>query len=128
MNNQVQGKIVMIKEAVTYSEKFTAQSVIIQTEQDYGNVLELQFSNERIKLVDNLNIGDVKIFNININGREWQKDNQSEKKYFVSLNCWSFDKVEDLSKTPTASQEGIPRQVLEDEISNDIEMDDDLPF
>ena len=97
---------------------FKKAGVVIETDEKYPQILHVEFYNDSIsKLMDKFAVGDVVSVKINIKGREWTSPS-GETRYFTSLNGWEISKY-----ISSGGTDGIPRQVLEDEIGQD-----DMPF
>lgn len=124
MNNQLIGYVRDIQETKVISEKFSVQSVIIETDDKYPQHMPIQFVNDQINLVNRLNIGDKVEFNININGREYANKKTGEIGHFISLQCWSFNLLgqESVPNVPNSTES----QILEEGVLNS--EDDDFPF
>ena len=120
MSSQIQGVVKNINETKVISEKFKVQIVVIETEDQYPQTLAIQFVNDKIKIVDKLNIGDKADFNININGREYTNKSTGEVGHFISLNCWSF--------TPIVKKMGNIESRFQEEAINNMTEDSDMPF
>ena len=115
---EVTGKIKLIRETKTYGEKgFRKREVIVTTDEQYPQELQLEFVQDKCDLLDSYNVGnDVKI-SINLRGREWINP-QGEAVYFNTIQGWRIEKVDG------ESSESLP------EVGNDLKEEDpnDLPF
>ena len=83
---EVIGKVIEIFDVKRITEKFSKRSVVIETDDQYPQVLEVEFGNDRMKLVDKLSVGRTVAISINIRGRKWSGPNGD--KYFITLDGW----------------------------------------
>ncbi|HAD59948.1 MAG TPA: hypothetical protein DCG12_11945 [Planctomycetaceae bacterium] len=92
-NGKVEGKVHFIDETKTYGQKgFRKRLVVI--EQDNGrftNYLPMEFIQDACDAVDQLSVGVEVEINYRLSGRKWQRDEQSEVKYFLSAEAMGFE-------------------------------------
>lgn len=119
---KIAGTIKSIGTLKQITEKFAKAEIVVETNEKYPQSLLVEFPNTTADLLANFGEGDLVEVSVNLRGRKWTNP-QGEEKYFMSLSAWA---IYPLGEKVPASQEGIPRQVLEDEIGS--EEDDDLPF
>ena len=124
---ELQGKIKLIDETKTFgSNGFRKRELVITTEEQYPQVIMIEFVQDKTDLLNNYKVGqDVKV-SINVRGREWVNP-QGETKYFNSIQGW---RVENLSQ---AAGNGVmppmpPAQAFEPANDFNEEEHDDLPF
>ena len=91
---ELTGKLVIKYDIQQISEKFKKREFVIKTDDKYPQFITLQLVNDKCGLIDPVSFGDDMTVQININGREYQKDGQT--KYFNSIEAW---KIEAKSKT-----------------------------
>ena len=122
---EVRGKIKLIGETKTFGNNgFRKREVVITTDEQYPQFLNIEFIQEKTELLDNFNVGDEVEIAINLRGREWISP-QGETKYFNSIRGWR------ISKLNTEVSQEIPPPVddnFEPDNSFDDEIDNDLPF
>lgn len=89
---ELTGKIKKIDETKTFgSSGFRKREMVITTDEQYPQMLMIEFVQDKCELLDNLNIGeDVKI-SINLRGREWINP-EGQAKYFNSIQGWRVEK------------------------------------
>ena len=93
-NLSVEGKLKRIHDEQVISDRFKKREFVIETEEQYPQVLMFQLVQDKTNLIDQFSIGDkVEIF-FNLRGREWQKDPSAEIKVFNTLDAWRIQKVE----------------------------------
>lgn len=120
---EVTGRIKEVKQTQVISEKFQKREFVVTTPEEYPQHIQLEVINDKCALLDNLNVGDNVKCSINIRGREWTNP-EGVVKYFNTLQAWRIEQVGgSFEPNLNTKTDGIPRQVLEDEIGSD-----DLPF
>ena len=120
-NLSIEGKVKRILDEQVISERFKKREFVIETEEQYPQVLVFQLAQDKTNLIDPLNVGDkIEVF-FNLRGREWQKEPSSEIRVFNTLDAWRIQKVESM---PSQNEDGAPSE-------NPVEAagpEDDLPF
>ena len=82
---------------------FEKRDLVIVTEEQYPQMIIIQFTQQRCDLLDSLQVGqNVKVY-INIRGREWTNP-QGETKYFNTIEGW---KIEVIQTTNVANQQPV---------------------
>lgn len=125
---ELQGTVKKLSEAQTFASGFQKREMVLLTQEQYPQPINIEFLSDKINLLDNLHEGDQVKVGINIRGREWTSP-QGEVKYFNSITGWRVEKVtesaqEPVSATPSAAP--TPSAVNENPFAEDT--DDDLPF
>ena len=111
------GAIKVINDTVQVTEKFAKREfVVTDSSSMYPQDISFQAVQDKCSMLDGYSEGDQVEVSFNLNGRSWQKDADSEVKYFNSLNAWRIEKV------GGAVQQGQP---MIEPISAE---DSDLPF
>lgn len=88
----VTGVVHLIEETKTYGSKGFRKRLVV-LEQDKGsftNFVPVEFTRDSCDAVDELNEGDEVEISYRLNGRRWQKDANSEVKFFVNVEATSF--------------------------------------
>jgi hypothetical protein len=120
-NLSIEGKVKRILDEQVISERFKKREFVIETEEQYPQVLVFQLAQDKTNLIDPLNVGDkIEVF-FNLRGREWQKEPSSEIRVFNTLDAWRIQKVESIT---SQNEAGDPSE-------NPVEAagpEDDLPF
>ena len=82
----VQGTIHLIEETKTFGQKgFRKRLVVLeQALERFTNYIPLDFIRDGCDAVDQLSVGDVIEVTYRLSGRKWQRDANSEVKYFLS--------------------------------------------
>ena len=125
---EVKGKIKLITDTKTYGTNgFRKREVVIVTDEQYPQFLNIEFTQEKTELLNNFNVGDEVEISINLRGREWVSP-QGETKYFNSINGWRITKINQ------ENSQDVPPPITDDfppaeEYKNDFDEEpDDLPF
>lgn len=114
---QVQGKIKEIFETQEVSEKFKKRELVVETNDQYPQLLLIQFTQKRCGLLSLYNIGDEIKVDINLRGRSWTNP-QGETKYFNTIEGWRIINA-------NGDAEQVTEQVTEQDETQD---EGDLPF
>mgnify|MGYP003407794537 FL=1 len=127
---ELQGTVKKITEIQTFASGFQKRELVLLTEEQYPQPINIEFLSDKIDLLDSVSEGENVKVGINIRGREWTSP-QGEVKYFNSITGWKIDKVKrendnhtakPYNETPkTESSKSPENPLVEDE-------DDDLPF
>tara|TARA_R110000787_G_scaffold188296_1_gene300092 strand:+ start:413 stop:751 length:339 start_codon:yes stop_codon:yes gene_type:complete len=87
---EVKGVLKNISEIQVISEKFKKRSVILQTIEKYPQLLEVNFVNEKVDLLNPYQIDQHVTIGINLRGNVWKKS-ETETRYFTEINGWRID-------------------------------------
>lgn len=111
------GKIKIIQEAKTFDSGFTKREMVVIVEDGrYPQEINLEFVQDKVSLLDNLQVGQEVTVTFDIRGREYNG------KYFNNLQGWKI-------ASPGAESElnsGADSPPPPDPIPSDF--DDDIPF
>ena len=89
---KIEGKVHVIEETKTYGQKGFRKRLVV-VEQDTGrftNYLPVEFIQDACDDVDQMSVGDNVEISFRLSGRKWQRDPQSETKYFLSAEATGF--------------------------------------
>ncbi len=113
----IKGKLVEIFDTVQITETFKKREFIIQDNKnpEYPEYIKIELIQDKVELLNALNVGDEINVLINIKGRKWE-DKEGNIKYFNSIQGWKIE-----------SERGNMNQENEQENINQ-DSDDDLPF
>jgi hypothetical protein len=96
-NATLRGIVHLIEDTKTFGQKgFRKRTVVL--EQNLGrftNYIPLDFIGDACDSADALSVGDDITVNYRLSGRKWQRDPQSEVKYFLSAEALSFRRSND---------------------------------
>ncbi|MFM2095885.1 MAG: hypothetical protein RIS70_3009 [Planctomycetota bacterium] len=92
---KVRGIVHVIEPTKSYGQKgFRKRLVVIeQNNGRFTNYLPLEFTNDACDRVDEMQLGDDVEIAYRLTGRKWQRDPQSEVKYFLSAEAMQFKVV-----------------------------------
>ena len=125
---ELQGTIKKIGETQTFASGFQKRELVLLTEEQYPQPIQIDFLSDKIDLLNNVSEGESVKVGINIRGREW-KNPQGEVKYFNSITGWRIEKVSGENTNTEAPQPNTfekPAPITNDNPFGD--EDQDLPF
>jgi hypothetical protein len=67
--------------------------VLEQQDGRFSNYIPVEFTRDACSIADDMNVGDTVEVSYKLSGRKWQRDPQSEVKYFLSAEAISFKVV-----------------------------------
>lgn len=83
MSYQIKGKVKRVGESTQASDTFKYRDLIIETEDQYPQVVKLQFTQDRCDLLNPITPGQVVEVDFGISGKE-----MPDGKVFNNLNAW----------------------------------------
>ena len=114
---KIQGKLKVLNATQVVSEKFSKRDFVIETHDQYPQVVSFQITQDKCALLDAFAVGQECDVSFNLRGREWTSPG-GEVKYFNTLECWRIDKV---GSVPQATQPTATNTPSNEE-------ENDLPF
>jgi hypothetical protein len=116
----IKGTVKQVMDTVVVSEKFSKRDLIItdDSNEKYPQHIAIQFTQDRVSILDGLAPGDEVDVSINLRGREWTSPKDGVVKYFNTIEGWRIESAGSGSGAPQAS-------VGVDSNGNS---NDDLPF
>ena len=119
----VRGIVHVVEETKTYGQNgFRKRLVVLeQASERFTNYIPIEFTGDACDTADGLSQGQDVEFIYRLNGRRWQKDSQSEVKFFLNAEAVSY-KILD-SKTTSDSPAGDPNNAFAEAAQ-----DDEVPF
>ena len=96
-NASVTGQVHLIEPTKSFGQKgFRKRMVVLeQATGRFTNYLPMEFIADSCDLVDNLKVGDTVKVSYRLTGRKWQRDEQSEVKYFLSAEAMEYELIKD---------------------------------
>lgn len=89
----VTGEVVRVLEVkLTGENNFKTRSVHVKTEGQYPQVLDIQFTQGNVSLLDGLRIGQKVKITLNLKGREWT-NKEGVVSVFNTLQGWKIEKL-----------------------------------
>lgn len=113
---QIKGRLHVKGNTQVVSDKFTKRELVIATTDQYPQFISLQLTQDKVALLDPVNVGDEVTVDFNLQGREWVAPDGTVK-YFNTLQAW---KVEVGQRVAQPGAAHVP-----DNVDN---TPDDLPF
>ncbi len=100
----VRGIVHFIDSTKTYGNNgFRKRLVVLeQDKQKFTNYVPVEFTHDNCDLVDDLKVGDDVEITYRLSGRKWQRDANSEVKYFLNAEGMSFQVVSGDGSSPAA--------------------------
>lgn len=121
---KVQGVVHLIEETKTYGQKgFRKRLVVLQQDRgSFTNYIPVEFTRDNCESADQLNVGDEVEIDYSLNGRRWQRDPQSEVRFFLSAEAAGFRVLSSSGEGPTEIVTDSPNSAFAEAA------DDDAPF
>ncbi|MBC8870081.1 MAG: DUF3127 domain-containing protein [Planctomycetes bacterium] len=119
----VQGTVHLIEETKAFGQKGFRKRLVV-LEQDKGrfiNYIPLEFVHEGCDTVDELSVGDEVEVSYRLSGRRWQRDANSEVKFFLNAEATDFKILQ-----KTSQGDAGPPEYSESEAPADA--DEEVPF
>ena len=103
------GTIRNLFEAKDISASFRKRELVLTTDGRYPQQILVEFTQEKIDLLDGFSPGDQVRIQIDIRGREW-KSPRGEVKYFVSVHGWRIENLAhaQAQQGPEGGYDGYP--------------------
>ncbi len=103
----VQGTVHVIEDAKSYGQNgFRKRLVVLEQETGrFSNYIPVEFVQDACDSVDGMSVGDNVEIRYRLNGRKWQKDPNSEVKFFLNAEALGF-KVLAQSNSQAAPADG----------------------
>ena len=117
---QIEGKIVEIFDKQQVSSSFTKREFVVETEDQYPQMVKFELTQNKCDDIDGYNKGDQVNVHFNVRGRKWTNP-KGEDVYFVSLNAWRIE-------SKSMHQNDVPPPTDADVPPFDDLPDDEMPF
>lgn len=128
---ELTGTIKKISEIQTFPSGFQKRELVLLTQEQYPQPINIEFLQEKAFLLDNFSEGESVKIGINLRGREWTNP-QGEVKYFNSIVGWRIERGEGtFQNEPIQANSGFaPEANTFHQFSSEsvFDEDDDLPF
>ena len=128
---ELQGTVKKIGETQTFASGFQKRELVLLTEEQYPQPIQIDFLSDKIDLLNDVSEGESVKIGVNIRGREWTNP-QGEVKYFNSITGWRIEKVSGENTNTEAPQPNTfekPAPITNDNPFGDEQDDQDsLPF
>ena len=123
---EITGKVKVVNAEQQISPTFKKRELVVSTDEQYPQHIMIEFTQDKVDLLNSVKVGDDVKVSINIKGREWLSP-AGETKFFNSIHGWRIEKVgaESHAQTPPP----MPAAgTFEPAPSFTEEEHDDLPF
>lgn len=126
-DGKVQGKVHLIEETKTYGQKgFRKRLVVLeQSKGRFDNYIPVEFLQDNCDAVDEMSVGNDVEISYRLNGRRWQKDSNSEVKFFLNLEATDFRILDGGGGGAPAANIGSANDAFSEAAEDG---DDDIPF
>ena len=127
---ELQGTVKKLGETQTFASGFQKRELILLTEEQYPQPIQIDFLSDKIDLLNDVSEGESVKIGVNIRGREWTNP-QGEVKYFNSITGWRIEKVSGENTNTEAPQPNTfekPAPITNDNPFGDEQDDGTLPF
>ena len=123
----VRGIVHVVEETKTYGQKGFQKRLFVLEQNDgrYTNYVPLELVQDNCHLADNLSVGDEVEVVYRLSGRKWQRDSNSEVKYFLNAEALRFNV---LSQKPAANPEDAAAAFAEAEAADADYGEEEIPF
>lgn len=125
---KVKGIVHVVEDTKTFGQKGFRKRLVV-LEQDNGrfqNYIPVEFIQDACDSVDGMKVGDEVEISYRLGGRKWQRDANSEVKYFLSCEALNFQVLGGVAPSDdTDAFSGSANDALAEAAFED---DDDVPF
>lgn len=83
----IQGRLKLIGQTQEISSSFRKREFVVTTEEQYPQDILIEFTQDKVNLLDSFQIGTYVKVDINLRGREWTSP-QGEIRYFNTIQAW----------------------------------------
>jgi hypothetical protein len=124
MSGKVTGKVHFIDETKEFGQRgFRKRMVVLEQENgQFTNYIPVEFLRDACDTVNDLKVGDEIEVTYQLAGRKWQRDPNSEVKYFLNAEATSFSSVSSAAPATAGGMDDQPPP--DDETFNE----EDVPF
>lgn len=119
----VRGVVHLIEETKTYGQKgFRKRLVVLEKDNGrFTNHIPIDFLRDACDTVDEMKVGDEVEISYQLSGRKWQRDANSEVKFFLSAEAFSFKvlsggEASSSAKDPAAANDAFTESYDEGDI------------
>jgi len=100
---EITGRIKKINDVKTFGAKgFRIRSMWLVTNDKYPQTISVEFTQDKVNLLDNFTEGSFVRTAINLRGREWENPKTNEVKVFNTIEGWKLE--DDVEQVTTADQ------------------------
>jgi hypothetical protein len=123
---KVSGVVHLVEETKSYGQSgFQKRLVVLEQDNErFTSYIPLELIRDNCQLGDDLNVGDEIEASYRLNGRKWQRDAQSEVKYFLSAEVIGFKVIKQAPDQASASDTAAANA----ELNAAANEEEDVPF
>ena len=118
MDKQVtalEGKIVKIFDTEQITPTFVKRSFVIVTDEQYPQEVQFELGQDKCPLIDKYQVDQFIKVHYNVRGRSWTNPDTKKERYFVSLNAWRIEDLQQIAEpTPLPADTNAMPPVGED--------------
>ena len=122
---EVTGRIKVINAEQQVSASFKKRELVVTTDEQYPQSIMIEFTQDKVDLLNSYKVGENVKVSINLGGREWVNP-QGETVYFNTIQGWRIGKLQ--AEAPQQAPPMPAAQAFEPAPSFTEEEHDDLPF
>ncbi len=104
---QVKGTIYKIDSEQVISDKFKKREFVVETMDEYPQLISIQLTQDRTTLIDIFNVGDEVTVSINLRGRKWT-NKEGVDKFFNTVEAWRIEGGQKAPETSTEEAGSLP--------------------
>ena len=97
----LEGKIVKILDTEQISATFAKRTFVLLTDENYPQEVAFELIKDRCDIIDKYQVDQIVKVHYNVRGRSWTNPDTKKERYFVSLNAW---RIEDLQQIAAPSE------------------------
>jgi hypothetical protein len=97
---ELKGTIRVINATKVVSEKFSSREFVVETEEQYPQLISMQVTNTKCPVLDGYAVGEKVTASINLRGRKWTNKDGVDV-YFNTIECWKINKEGATAPAPT---------------------------
>ena len=105
---KIQGKIIKIYPTTQVSEKFKKREFVIETQEQYPQIIKMQVTQDKCSTLDNYNFGGLVDVYFNLKGREYTPKEKTEPNYYNTIEAWKIVSLHQKQANETISKNQEP--------------------
>lgn len=129
---EIEATIQKIMDEQVISDRFRKREFVVQTKEQYPQVLCFELVQDKTNVIDAFRIGQEVNVAFNLRGREWTPPQGGDTRYYTSLQAWRITPVQTAPPpAPSAMPSDLPPsgEPYSGPAGSDVMgEDDDLPF
>lgn len=94
----ITGRVIDIMQKQQVTDSFAKREFVIETDDQYPQIIKLEFSQDKCDKLDKVAIGQNVKVHFNVRGRKWHNAKKNEDVYFVTLSAWRIESLEGVSQ------------------------------